>query len=61
MNPVLYPVLFYNFDLRATHARELLLEALASVSFEFVFARVRVQNKKNLGLLYAALLFFSTC
>jgi hypothetical protein len=32
----------YDFDLRATHARTLLPEALASVSFGFVLVRVRV-------------------
>jgi len=31
------------FDLRATHARTLLLAALASVSFGFVLVRVRVR------------------
>jgi hypothetical protein len=35
-----YP--FYDFGLRATHALTLLPAALASVSFGFVFVRVRV-------------------
>ena len=33
----------YDFDLRATHARTLLPAALASVSFGFVLARVRIR------------------
>jgi hypothetical protein len=33
----------YDFYLRATHARELLPAALASVSFGFVLVRVRVR------------------
>ena len=40
-----YPL--YDFDLRATHARTLLPEALATVSFGFVLARVRVNKKKE--------------
>ena len=36
----------YDFDLRATHARTLLPEALASVSFGFVLVRVRSVNVK---------------
>ena len=35
--------LFYDFDLRASHARTLLPAALASVSFGFVLVRVRVR------------------
>jgi hypothetical protein len=34
----------YNFDLRATQARKLLLAAL---TFEFALLRVRVQNKRR--------------
>ena len=33
---------FYDFDLRASHARTLLPAALASVPFGFVLVRVRV-------------------
>jgi hypothetical protein len=46
MLPALYKLSSYDFDLRATHARTLLPEALASVysvSFGFVLARVRVR------------------
>jgi len=43
MLPALYTLSsFYDFDLRATHARTLLPAALASVSFGFVLVRVRV-------------------
>jgi len=34
---------FYDFDLRASHARTLLPAALASVPFGFVLVRVRVR------------------
>jgi len=36
-------ILFYDFDLRASHARTLLPAALASVLFGFVLVRVRVR------------------
>jgi len=39
--PLQYPL--YDSDLRATHARTLLPAVLASVSFGFVFVRVRVK------------------
>ena len=38
----LYALPFYDFDLRASHARTLLPAALASVPFGFVLVRVRV-------------------
>jgi len=40
----LQTILFYDFDLRATHARTLLPEALASVSLGFVLVRVWVRS-----------------
>ena len=40
----LYALPFYDFDLRASHARKLLPAALASVPFGFVLVRVRVQS-----------------
>jgi len=40
----LYALPFYDFDLRASHARTLLPAALASVPFGFVLVRVRVQK-----------------
>ena len=47
-----YPL--YGFDLRATHARTLLPEALASVvSFGFVLVRVRVRNVRDISIFYA--------
>ena len=39
----LYALPFYDFDLRASHARTLLPAALASVPFGFVLVRVRVR------------------
>jgi len=39
--PSLYALPFYDFDLRASHARTLLPAALASVPFGFVLVRVR--------------------
>jgi len=45
--PSLYALPFYDFDLRASHARTLLPAALASVPFGFVLVRVRVRvNQK---------------
>ena len=41
--PSLYTIPFYDFDLRASHARTLLPAALASVPFGFVLVRVRVR------------------
>ena len=44
--PCLGPLIalpFYDFDLRASHARTLLPAALASVPFGFVLVRVRVR------------------
>ena len=41
--PSLYALPFYDFDLRASHARTLLPAALASVPFGFVLVRVRVR------------------
>ena len=38
-----YALPFYDFDLRASHARTLLPAALASVPFGFVLVRVRVR------------------
>ena len=38
--PSLYALPFYDFDLRASHARTLLPAALASVPFGFVLFRV---------------------
>ena len=38
----LYALPFYDFDLRASHARTLMPAALASVPFGFVLVRVRV-------------------
>ena len=44
MFPSLYALpFFYDFDLRASHARTLLPAALASVPFGFVLVRVRVR------------------
>ena len=43
----LYALPFYDFDLRASHARTLLPAALASVPFGFVFVRVRVHIYKT--------------
>ena len=40
----LYALPFYDFDLRASHARTLLPAALASVPFGFVLVRVRVRG-----------------
>ena len=40
----LYALPFYDFDLRASHARTLLPAALASVPFGFVLGRVRVRS-----------------
>ena len=37
---------FYDFDLRASHARTLLPAALASVPFGFVLVRVRIQEAR---------------
>ena len=37
---------FYDFDLRASHARTPLPAALASVPFGFVLVRVRVQPRQ---------------
>ena len=42
--PSLYALPFYDFDLRASHARTLLPAALASVPFGFVLVRVRVRT-----------------
>ena len=42
---LLYAPPFYDFDLRASHARTLLPAALASVPFGFVLVRVRVRRK----------------
>jgi len=44
MLPSLYAPPFYEFDLRASHARTLLPAALASVPFAFVLVRVRVRR-----------------
>jgi len=41
--PSLYALPFYDFELRASHARTLLPAALASVPFGFVLVRVRVR------------------
>ena len=41
--PSLCALLFYDFNLRASHARTLLPAALASVPFGFVLVRVRVR------------------
>ena len=41
--PSLHALPFYDFDLRASHARTLLPAALASVPFGFVLVRVRVR------------------
>ena len=43
----LHTLPIYGFDLRATHARTLLLAALASLSFGFVLVRVRVQHVRQ--------------
>ena len=43
----LYALPFYDFDLRASHARTLLPAALASVPFGFVLVRVRVALTKQ--------------
>jgi len=43
----LYALPFYDFDLRASHARTLLPAALASVPFGFVLVRVRLRAVKN--------------
>ena len=43
MLPSLYALPFYDFELRASHARTLLPAALASVPFGFVLVRVRVR------------------
>jgi len=40
----LYALPFYDFDLRASHARTLLPAALAFVPFGFVLVRVRVMH-----------------
>ncbi len=45
MLPSLYALPFYDFDLRASHARILLPAALASVPFGFVLVRVRVRAR----------------
>ena len=50
-NPLALP--FYDFDLRASHARTLLPAALASVPFGFVLVRVRV-NSLEMPLLASA-------
>jgi len=42
--PSLYALPFYDFDLRASHARTLLPAALASVPFGFILVRVRVRS-----------------
>ena len=47
--PSLYALPFYDFDLRASHARTLLPAALASVPFGFVLARVRVRGLRGFG------------
>ena len=44
MLPSLCALPFYDFDLRASHARSLLPAALASVPFGFVLVRVRVRK-----------------
>ena len=44
MLPSLYALPFYDFNLRASHARILLPAALASVPFGFVLVRVRVEE-----------------
>jgi len=54
--------LFYDFDLRASHARTLLPAALASVSFGFVLVRVRVSTLsrlKTVNQLYSGTTFRS--
>jgi len=43
-----YALPFYDFDLRASHARTLLPAALASVPFGFVLVRVRVRGDTNI-------------
>ena len=45
----LYALPFYDFDLRASHARTLLPAALASVPFGFVLVRVRVRQRRGGG------------
>jgi len=47
MLPSLYARPFYDFDLRASHARTLLPAALSSVLFGFVLVRVRVRVRKR--------------
>ena len=47
MLPALYALSSLRFDLRATHARTLLPAALASVSFGFIFVRVRSQAQNS--------------
>jgi len=56
----LYALPFYDFDLRASHARTLLPAALASVPFGFVLVRVRVRHKESgsFGLECACCLYF---
>ena len=65
MLPTLYALPFYDFDLRASHARKLLPAALASVSFGLVLVRVRATPVAVRYLFYFNLGFhpyvFSTC
>jgi hypothetical protein len=49
--------MIYDFDLRATHARELLPAAMASVSFRLILARVRRVRDLELKVLVLALCF----
>jgi len=46
--PSLYALPFYDFDLRASHARTPLPAALASVPLRFVLVRVRVVSYGNI-------------